>query len=517
MNINRDNCEAYFLDFYEGRLTPAQAEQLFAFLDEHSDLKEIFESYESMTLDPFIDSIDFPSKEELKRFADLPRTINEANAEEFFIASAEGLLDAHRTKELDAFLAAHPERRAEFELYAKTRLQPEPVIFENKASLKKTALIEKLITVDNHEEYFIAAVEGLLNAAEMQALEAFLAAHPQYQSEYDLFAQTKLQPEAIVFEDKASLRKSIATITAENAEEKMIASIEGLLSAEEQNALDRFLASSPAHAAEFVLYQKTILTAENVVFEDKDSLRREKDRVVIFWWRYAAAAAVLLLIGLLWINRSAITGEQEKGNPMASNDTTLHPGKTPSPVPSPAPKKDSSAPQLAHDQPGAVKAPKENNGVVPQPDNDRQIAVTAPRVVESLHGGVAQQLNESNPDQMMAGNFHTVDPLIDQLSFVDENNSNNNQYLTPGQMASRFLKKKLLPQDENDLPVTDASAVAHPKEQDHITRWDLANMTVNGVNKMTGWGIRIKRRQNDVGTTYTLMTNKHTWSHTFKH
>jgi len=203
MKINRDNCEAFFLDFYEGRLSPEQAEELFAFLDENPGLREIFEGYEQILLDDA--PVTFSEKENLKRFPDLPKTINEANCEEFFIAHAEGLLTAEHQRLLENFLQQNPGRRRDLELYSKTRLSPEAITFENKSSLKKTA---EPITAENCEEFCIAAVEGLLAKDQLAELERFLQSHPEQAKVYAQFQQTRLVADAsIVFEDKASLKR----------------------------------------------------------------------------------------------------------------------------------------------------------------------------------------------------------------------------------------------------------------------------------------------------------------------
>lgn len=203
MKITRENCEAWFLDYYEGRLEPNQAELLFAFLDENPDLHEVFNSFEEITLDDASLSFDF--KEELKRVDDLPRAINEINCEEIFIADAEGLLDAEMKKQLADFLQQFPAQRATYELYQQTRLQPEAIVFSEKALLKKTAAT---ITAENEEEWFIAAAEKRLNSAENAQLEKYIAGHPEKKETLALFAATVLTPDlSVVYPDKMALKR----------------------------------------------------------------------------------------------------------------------------------------------------------------------------------------------------------------------------------------------------------------------------------------------------------------------
>jgi hypothetical protein len=203
MNITRENCEAWFLDYYEGRLEPHQAELLFAFLDENPDLHEVFNSFEAITLDDL--SVSYGNKDELKRVDDLPRTINEINCEEIFIADAEGLLDAEMKKQLAAFLQQFPAQRATYELYQQTRLQPEAIVFDEKALLKKAPSV---ITAENEEEWFIASAEKRLNSAEKGQLEKYIAAHPEKKQALALFAATVLTPDmSVVYPDKMGLKR----------------------------------------------------------------------------------------------------------------------------------------------------------------------------------------------------------------------------------------------------------------------------------------------------------------------
>ncbi len=203
MKITRENCEAWFLDYYEGRLEPHQAEQLFAFLDANPDLHEVFNSFEEITLDDL--SVSYGNKDELKRVDDLPRAINEINCEEIFIADAEGLLDAEMKNQLAAFLQQFPAQRATYELYQRTRLQPEAIVFSEKALLKKAATT---ITAENEEEWFVAAAEKRLNSAENGQLEQYIAAHPEKKQALALFAATVLSPDmSVVYPDKMGLKR----------------------------------------------------------------------------------------------------------------------------------------------------------------------------------------------------------------------------------------------------------------------------------------------------------------------
>ena len=50
--INKNNYEAFFLDYYEGNLTTEQVAELLLFIEQHPEHKEEFESFENISLVP---------------------------------------------------------------------------------------------------------------------------------------------------------------------------------------------------------------------------------------------------------------------------------------------------------------------------------------------------------------------------------------------------------------------------------------------------------------------------------
>ena len=50
MNINKNNYEAFFLDYHEGNLSPQQVADLLLFIEQHPELEEEFESFENFSI-----------------------------------------------------------------------------------------------------------------------------------------------------------------------------------------------------------------------------------------------------------------------------------------------------------------------------------------------------------------------------------------------------------------------------------------------------------------------------------
>jgi len=134
--IDKYNYEAFFLDYRENKLDARQEAMLFAFLEEHPDLKIEFEAYEDFSFQPQ-SKVEFPDKERLKSgVIQDAGNINISNYEEFLIASIENALDQDQQHQLEIFLHQNPAIKHELALFEKTKLSADPVIkFEQKEKL----------------------------------------------------------------------------------------------------------------------------------------------------------------------------------------------------------------------------------------------------------------------------------------------------------------------------------------------------------------------------------------------
>jgi hypothetical protein len=304
MNITKHNCESWFLDYYEKTLSPVEVAEVLFFLEENPELKELFESYESVFLEH--EKVNFPDKESLKKKFNkeeldfiLSSEINIHNCEQFFVAGAEGLLSSGQTSKLYSFLSLNPGLIKDFDLIKKCILEPGSITFEHKDSLKKAT-----INAENREEYFIRSAEGDLNFSEQKSLSSFLEQNPEYSREFELFKQTILPAEKVTFNYKNGLRKE--EITAENREEYFARALDRDLNAGEQKNLSLFLNQNPSYKKEFELFGKTVLIPEKISFGYKEELKKRERKpvfVALFSQQrtyYAAAAAILLLAGLFF-------------------------------------------------------------------------------------------------------------------------------------------------------------------------------------------------------------------------
>ncbi len=140
MEITRNNYEAFFLDYYEGTLSPAQTEALYLFLEQNPDLQAEFNAFENIRLTPD-DTVHFPGKHLLKKNSIRSTgSITAANYEHYFVAAAEGELNADESDLLQRFLEKNPHLTKELAIIRATHLVPDlRITYPYKHALRRKA------------------------------------------------------------------------------------------------------------------------------------------------------------------------------------------------------------------------------------------------------------------------------------------------------------------------------------------------------------------------------------------
>jgi hypothetical protein len=134
MKINKENYEAFFLDFVEGRLDNSSTLELLAFLRKYPHLKAELESFEDIKL-PAEEEI-FEDKDFLKKLDFANTSVNEYNVDDYSIAYQEKILTKPESEKLFAYLDKHPEQKKSFQLFGKAILKADPeIVFKGKSAL----------------------------------------------------------------------------------------------------------------------------------------------------------------------------------------------------------------------------------------------------------------------------------------------------------------------------------------------------------------------------------------------
>lgn len=138
MKINRNNYEIYFIDYFDGKLFPAERKELHAFLEANPDLKAELSEFENITL-PKQKNINFSKKENLKKQEiNSSGPVHESNYEDYFIASYEGDLSSEEKEHLKTFLKKNTFLEKEYKQFGKVFIKADDsIIYDKKDKLKK--------------------------------------------------------------------------------------------------------------------------------------------------------------------------------------------------------------------------------------------------------------------------------------------------------------------------------------------------------------------------------------------
>jgi hypothetical protein len=432
MNINKNNYEAFFLDYHEGNLTPAQVAEVICFVEQYPELKEKLESFENFTIEDF----------------------------------------------------------STFE-------------FQNKSSLKKE------ITVDNKEEYFIKSVENILNTSEIGLLNDFLKRNPEHANELALFRKTKLKVDtSIVFENKNELKKS-HSISGEifshrkvEQDELLISSMEGLLTKEETILLNQQLVANVQLQQDYTSYQKTKLIADtSFVYDNKEELKRKRNKVIPFYY-YAAAASLALLFGLFFLfNNNKINpnlADVKSSGVVVENSSAIEKLDKEKNI------KIKNALQLSVFNSSIVKKKKLKNKNVTQQQStviaeNSIIPLALVNKAENIKSVVIpKDTLFIQPSKVKAEQSTTTASVVAKNEKKKETQKST-EFIPFRELAVEKVKEKLL----------DRNAFAAQKKAGRlkkITGWDIAQMITSGISKLTGRHVEVKPYYNEEGavTAYAL-------------
>ncbi len=221
--------------------------------------------------------------------------INRENYEIFFMDYLDGQLSPEQLEALHLFLDNNPDLKAELEEMSGFKLKPINTSFPDKASLKKTPDLPE-INLSNIDTFLLHELEGNLSDEQLKQLNSFLQLHPELKPQRESWLRTKLVADNTLSVDKAPL---IAFNGQQDFETTCIAYLEGDLSAEDTTAFEALIEDNETAFVIFTSFQKSQLPAQDIIFENKASLKQSEGRVIPIWWRQAVAVAAILLIGWL--------------------------------------------------------------------------------------------------------------------------------------------------------------------------------------------------------------------------
>ena len=155
-----------------------------------------------------------------------------------------------------------------------------------------------LINIENYEAFYLDFLEGNLNEDENRAFLTFLEENPDLIQDEDLMsfsAENPLESLDNNFIKNLKVFDKSETISAENYENFMIASVEKQLGVTKQTELKDFITKHKKLQEEYNLYQKAILFPDTtIVYAEKNKLKR--GIVIPLYGKFISIAAALAII-----------------------------------------------------------------------------------------------------------------------------------------------------------------------------------------------------------------------------
>lgn len=141
------------------------------------------------------------------------------------------------------------------------------------------------ITQHNCESFFLDYYEKNLSPVEVAEVLFFLEENPDLKEVFESYEAIVLEHEKVNFPNKEAIKKKYSAeeisailssdITRTNCEQFFIANAEGVLSSEQKENLNFFLLQYPELKKEHDLFLQCKLSPEKILFEGKESMKRE--------------------------------------------------------------------------------------------------------------------------------------------------------------------------------------------------------------------------------------------------
>lgn len=171
------------------------------------------------------------------------------------------------------------------------------------------------IGIHNYEEHIVNYLDGKLNPVEAAELFLFLEIHPELGEDLDELREMTVEPDLnIVYNFKDVLKLShdadAQQISAENYLYYFTAFVEGDLSQNGMNAVDKFVDQNPGYKTDLLLLKECkIEPPQATVYPDKSELKKKAGIIIPMSIRWAAVAASLLVLFTVYIRLEPTTTE----------------------------------------------------------------------------------------------------------------------------------------------------------------------------------------------------------------
>lgn len=290
-----------------------------------------------------------------------------------------------------------------------------------------------MINEHNYTEYLLLYIDNELDEQERLEVETFTQQNEVAATELRLLLQTKLPGDDNTgYRNKSELYKSgNRGIDINNYEEFFLSYTDNELTDEENEETERFVLQHPHLQQEFTSILATKLTADNIIYPNKESLyRKEQGRRVIplFIRVFSVAATIIATVAIVWQfvpSRSIL--------PSTTTEVVLNQNSKPTVSVPPLGEKSSSKNEISgSDSQQSAELVKE---VLPKPKNtelktvvnkaattkhDPLIASTLPALHEPLAKILPPPIEDAQLQERVAARSASILVPLEEISNEDE-------------------------------------------------------------------------------------------------
>ncbi|MBX3163851.1 MAG: hypothetical protein KF900_05180 [Bacteroidetes bacterium] len=168
------------------------------------------------------------------------------------------------------------------------------------------------IDLHNYEAFLLDYLEGNLSEADIYELKSFALLHPELNIDFD-GQLISITTDETKFSEKEQLKKNENEFLLNN---RALLYVENLLTGKEKTDFENEIQTNETLKKEVLLFEKTKLPIdENIVYPNKEELKKETAVIFLFSARtWLAAASLLLIVGLsvLFINKNEISETKQE-------------------------------------------------------------------------------------------------------------------------------------------------------------------------------------------------------------
>ena len=341
----------------------------------------------------------------------------------------------------------------------------------------------------NYEIWLIDYLDGNLNPQQERELISLMEENPDIKEEFEELSQYIIKPVETSFKSKDFLKKSVADLSESQFELLCVAASENDLSIRQRDEIQSIISGNPNKKKTFELINRLKLVAPDIKFNKKRDLRKLTTTQKVLRLSVvglSAAAGIAVMVSLFYVS----VKNNDVLRPLTSTNFTIDSNKV-NVINNPAVVNNNNLKKQEIRQSGRISVIYTLNNIIP--------AETKTSLIKSA-------ANDSSSEKQQIGqmNISKID-FIQDVKLVEKEftstlpaiNTNNTSITEipekPGfinAFIAKVFREKIL---KTKTP-----------ESGTIKGYEIADVGINGLNKLLGWQMSLQKTRDEKGDIKSL-------------